>query len=241
MQNDKEYIDKAVEQFRTLLEQQIAREDRMKAGSQSVDFSKKDKIVIGVIPGDGIGPVIVEQARKVLENLLADEIASGKIILKDIEGLTIENRLACGESVPKNVLNEIKSCDVLLKGPTETPKGGTMESANVTLRRELDLFSNVRPVSLPEENIDWTFFREKTIGCKIKNTVLIHNATVRELAARCHGIEGSGVFLVGNSKNRYLNTGVFSIELVCNILNGFCFLRSSPIGIGDFYGVRSLG
>ena len=164
MQNDKEYIDKAVEQFRTLLEQQIAREDRMKAGSQAVDFSKKDKIVIGVIPGDGIGPVIVKQARKVLENLLTDEIASGKIVLKDIEGLTIENRLACGESVPKDVLNEIKSCDVLLKGPTETPKGGTMESANVTLRRELDLFSNVRPVSLPEENIDWTFFRENTEG-----------------------------------------------------------------------------
>lgn len=164
MHNDKEYIDAAVEQFRTLLEQQIAREDQMKLGSQAVDFSKKETIVIGIIPGDGIGPVIVEQAKKVLSVLLKDEISSGRIVLKDIEGLTIENRLACGKSVPEDVLEAIKSCDVLLKGPTETPKGGTMESANVTLRRELDLFSNVRPVSVPEEDIDWTFFRENTEG-----------------------------------------------------------------------------
>lgn len=164
MQNDKEYIDIAVEQFRTLLEQQVEREDRMKAGSAAVDFSKKERIVIGVIPGDGIGPVIVAQAKRVLENLLKDGIGSGKIVLKDIEGLTIENRLACGKSVPEAVLADIKNCDVLLKGPTETPKGGTMESANVTLRRELDLFSNVRPVCVPEEDIDWTFFRENTEG-----------------------------------------------------------------------------
>ena len=53
---------------------------------------------------------------------------------------------------------------MLLKGPTETPKGGTMESANVAIRRELDLFSNVRPVRVPEKGIDWTFFRENTEG-----------------------------------------------------------------------------
>lgn len=164
MQSDKDYIDKAVDQFRHLLEQQVSREDRMREGSVSVDYSEKDTITIGVIPGDGIGPVIVEQAKRVLSHLLRDEIASGKIILKDIEGLTIENRLACGQSVPGDVLETIKSCDVLLKGPTETPKGGTMESANVTLRRELDLFSNVRPVNVPDEGIDWTFFRENTEG-----------------------------------------------------------------------------
>ena len=81
-----------------------------------------------------------------------------------IDGLTIENRLALGKAIPDDVLAEIKKCDVLLKGPTTTPKGGTMESANVALRRELDLYANVRPVTVPEENIDWIFYRENTEG-----------------------------------------------------------------------------
>lgn len=96
--------------------------------------------------------------------MLFEEIESGKIVLKEIDGLTIENRLAKNVAVPKDVLTEIKSCDVLLKGPTATPKGGTMESANVALRRELDLYANVRPVSIPEEGIDWVFYRENTEG-----------------------------------------------------------------------------
>ena len=96
--------------------------------------------------------------------LLAEDITAGKIVLKNIEGLTVENRLALGKSVPEEVLAQIKACDVLLKGPTTTPMGGTMESANVTLRRELDLYANVRPVSIPEEGIDWIFYRENTEG-----------------------------------------------------------------------------
>ena len=66
--------------------------------------------------------------------------------------------------MPADVLAEIKTCDVLLKGPTTTPMGGKMESANVTLRRELDLYANVRPVCIPEEGIDWIFYRENTEG-----------------------------------------------------------------------------
>ena len=104
------------------------------------------------------------EAVKVLKTLLKDELASGKAELKEIEGLTIENRMAKGEAVPAEVLSEIKKCDVLLKGPTTTPKGGTLESANVTLRRELDLYANVRPVQVPGEGIDWMFFRENTEG-----------------------------------------------------------------------------
>ena len=123
-----------------------------------------ETVTVGIIDGDGIGPLIMAQAVKVLKLLLADEIAAGKIVLKKIEGLTIENRLASGKSVPEDVLAAIKSCDVLLKGPTTTPMGGTMESANVTLRRELDLYANVRPVSIPEEGIDWIFYRENTEG-----------------------------------------------------------------------------
>ena len=152
----------AVDAFRVLLRQQLERIDHM--NTDKVDFSTKDVVTIGLIDGDGIGAVISPQARRVLEALLADEVESGKIVLKQIQGLTIENRLALGQSVPQQVLEQIRQCDVLLKGPTTTPMGGKMESANVTLRRELDLYANVRPVSIPQEGIDWMFFRENTEG-----------------------------------------------------------------------------
>jgi len=155
-------IQQACEAFRILLEEQQERIANMNA--DKVDFSVKETVTIGIIDGDGIGPIIMEQAVRVLKKLLEEEIAAGKVILKKIEGLTIENRLAQGKPVPEDVLAQIKSCDVLLKGPTTTPMGGKMESANVTLRRELDLYANVRPVAIPEEGIDWIFFRENTEG-----------------------------------------------------------------------------
>ena len=160
----KRYIDAAVEQFRNLLTEQLARVEVLEKGAGAKDFATLPKVTIGVCGGDGIGPVIVDAARSVLEALLADEIDAGRVELVPIEGLTIENRMKLGKSVPKDSLAAIRQCDVLLKGPTTTPKGGTMESANVTLRRELDLYANVRPVSIPEEGCDWTFFRENTEG-----------------------------------------------------------------------------
>ena len=155
-------INQACEAFRVLLEEQQARINNMNA--EKTDFSTKPCVTIGVIDGDGIGPIITAQASRVLEKLLADEIAAGSIVIKQIEGLTIENRMACGQPIPTDVLAQIKSCDVLLKGPTTTPHGGTMESANVSMRRELDLYANCRPVCIPEKNIDWMFFRENTEG-----------------------------------------------------------------------------
>ena len=160
----KRYIDAAVEQFRNLLTEQLARVEVLEKGAGAKDFATLPKVTIGVCGGDGIGPVIVDAARSVLEALLADEIEKGRVELVPIEGLTIENRMKLGQRVPKDTLAAIRQCDVLLKGPTTTPKGGTMESANVTLRRELDLYANVRPVSIPEEGCDWTFFRENTEG-----------------------------------------------------------------------------
>ena len=155
-------LDIACEKFRELLREQIARVAQMHTGKK--DFSSKATVIIGLIDGDGIGPVLMKQAKRVLQELLSEEIKNGTVILKQIQGLTIENRLVRGESVPKDVLEQIKGCDVLLKGPTATPMGGTMESANVVLRRELDLYANVRPVAIPEEGIDWIFFRENTEG-----------------------------------------------------------------------------
>ena len=134
----------ACEAFQKLLEEQLERIRNM--NGEKTDFSTKKQVTIGVIDGDGIGPVITAQATRVLEKLLAEEIAAGSIVIRQIEGLTIENRMACGKAIPDDVLAEIKTCDVLLKGPTTTPMGGKMESANVAMRRELDLYANCRPV-----------------------------------------------------------------------------------------------
>ncbi len=161
MQN---YINDACEKFRVLLEEQCARVEKMEKGASAKNYATMDKIVIGIVGGDGIGPIIVKEAKRLIEFLLADDVKSGRVEFNVIDGLTIENRLALGKAIPDDVLAEIKKCDVLLKGPTTTPKGGTMESANVALRRELDLYANVRPVTVPEENIDWIFYRENTEG-----------------------------------------------------------------------------
>ena len=160
----REHINDACEKFRILLEEQCARVEKMESGGKAKNYSQMEKIVIGIVGGDGIGPIIVKEAKRLIEFLLADEVKSGKVEFNVIDGLTIENRLALGKAIPDDVLAEIKKCDVLLKGPTTTPKGGTMESANVALRRELDLYANVRPVTVPEENIDWIFYRENTEG-----------------------------------------------------------------------------
>lgn len=162
--NQKDMIDLAVDKFRTLLTEQLSRVEGMKNTDSKKQFDKERKVTIGIAEGDGIGPIIVAEAKRVIEYLLSEEIFSGKIVLKHIEGLTIENRMKLKVSVPDDTLKAIKECDVFLKGPTTTPMGGDMESANVFLRRELDLYANVRPVSIPEEGIDWTFFRENTEG-----------------------------------------------------------------------------
>ena len=155
-------IDQACEAFRVLLEEQRSRIANM--NTEKTDFATKPVVTIGIVDGDGIGPYIPAHATRVLQKLLADEIEKGSIVLKKIEGLTIENRMRKHKAIPDDVLAEIKTCDVILKGPTETPHGGTLESANVTMRRELDLYANTRPVCIPEQNIDWMFFRENTEG-----------------------------------------------------------------------------
>lgn len=161
---EEKWIDTAVEQFRTLLKEQIARAEKMASESGRTDYAALEKIIIGICGGDGIGPIISAESERLLRFILKDEIAAGKVELRVIEGLTIENRMAKNQAIPTDVLEQIKACHVILKAPTTTLKGGTLESANVAMRRELDLYANVRPVSVPQEGIDWTFFRENTEG-----------------------------------------------------------------------------
>ncbi|HOL06780.1 MAG TPA: isocitrate/isopropylmalate family dehydrogenase [Methanomassiliicoccaceae archaeon] len=165
---DTKAIERAKEHFSKILEEQLKRIEAMKEDQGWTDYASLDTIIIGICWGDGIGPYISRSARMVLESLLADEIKKGKVELRDIEGLTIENRVKAMKAIPDDVLAELKKCHVILKGPTTTPKKGdpwpNIESANVAMRRELDLFANVRPVRVPELGVDWVFFRENTEG-----------------------------------------------------------------------------
>jgi isocitrate dehydrogenase (NAD+) len=164
-------IEKAKQQFETLVKEQLERVEYMKKAEDWTDYSTLKPIIIGIIGGDGIGPEISKHAKNIFEFLLKDELQSGKVEFRVIEGLTIENRAKAVKAIPDDVLEELKKCHVLLKGPTTTPRKGdkwpNIESANVTMRRELDLFANIRPVKVSELNIDWMFFRENTEGAYV--------------------------------------------------------------------------
>ncbi len=165
---DSQAIERAKEHFAGLIQEQLDRIERMKSEEEWTDYSLLTPIIIGVCGGDGIGPFISHEAQRVLEFLLAHEIDGGRITFRAIEGLTIENRAAQNKAIPDDVLEHIKQCHVILKGPTTTPRRGdpwpNVESANVAMRRDLDLFANVRPVRVLYQGIDWVFFRENTEG-----------------------------------------------------------------------------
>ncbi len=168
MADYKENLDLACEKFRKILEGQLKRIEDMKAQGDFTDYAAIDTIKIGVCGGDGIGPIITKEAARVLEFMLCDLVESGKVKFIDIEGLTLENRIAHMKAIPDDVMAALKSCDIILKGPTTTPQKGSgmpnIESANVAMRKALDLFANIRPVKVPEEGINWTIFRENTEG-----------------------------------------------------------------------------
>ncbi|MBC7959320.1 MAG: isocitrate/isopropylmalate dehydrogenase family protein, partial [Vallitaleaceae bacterium] len=164
--------------FEKIIQEQLARVEKMKCQADFIKYETLDKIIIGVAGGDGIGPAITAQAQRILEYLLADEVRAQRVEIRMIEGLTIENRVRVNQAIPEDVLVELKKCHVILKGPTTTPRKGdpwpNIESANVSMRKELDLFANVRPVRVPEKGIDWTFFRENTEGAYVLGSKGVH-------------------------------------------------------------------
>jgi len=164
-------VENAKKHFGKLVEEQLDRIEEMKSSSEWTDYGKISPIIVGICFGDGIGKIISKHAEAVLKYMLKDDYEAGRIEFRDIEGLTIENRVEKNAAIPADVLEELKKCHVILKGPTTTPQDGgpwpNIESANVAMRRELDLFANVRPVKIPSKGIDWCFFRENTEGAYV--------------------------------------------------------------------------
>lgn len=163
-----EEIREAEKKFGDLIRSENERLEIVKNDNQVKDYSKLSHIVVGILPGDGIGPLIMKQALRVVNELLKEEIASGRVVLREIPGMTIENRVALMQSLPDSVLAEAKKCDALVKGPFVTPRPGdpypNLVSANSLLRRALQLFAAVRPIDIQEKNVHMTFFRENIEG-----------------------------------------------------------------------------
>jgi isocitrate dehydrogenase (NAD+) len=116
---------------------------------------------ITLIPGDGIGPEVTSAAQKVIA---AAGINVNWEIADAGEGAIKKH----GTTLPDSTLDSIKKNKVALKGPLTTPIGGGFKSVNVTLRKTLDLYANVRPVrsalgvSFHHTPIDLVIFRENT-------------------------------------------------------------------------------
>lgn len=166
-----ENIDAAKEKFAQLVASETARIERMRSAPAAPDYSKLDTVIIGVIPGDGIGPIIMKQALRVINTLLAEPISRGKIEFRVISGLSIEERAARCECLPQESVDQLKQCHVVLKGPITTPRPGdpwpALPSTVAALRRALELDVSMRPVSNPIKGIDWVMFRENIEGAYV--------------------------------------------------------------------------
>lgn len=116
---------------------------------------------ITLIPGDGIGPEITESVVKIIEK-------SGLKIDWDIQTAGADVVEKEGSPLPQRVIDSIKTNKIALKAPVTTPIGKGFRSVNVALRKELDLYANLRPCkNLPSiktrfDNVDIIVVRENT-------------------------------------------------------------------------------
>ena len=116
---------------------------------------------VTLIPGDGIGPEVAEAARRVVD-------ASGAGIEWHVHPAGEAQMAVSGTPLPEETLDAVRNDHVALKGPITTPVGSGFRSVNVALRKEFDLYANVRPLrSLPGvktryEGVDLVVVRENT-------------------------------------------------------------------------------
>ncbi len=157
-------IDAAKEKFAALVAGQEKRIEDMKAGGESPDYASMEKIIVGVIPGDGAGPRLLKQALRVVEQLLAEPIASGRIEIREIPGLDVENRGKVMQSIPDESREALRACDIILKGPLDNTSIKGLGSSVAAIRAELGLSINLRPVKNPNKGYDWVMFRENIEG-----------------------------------------------------------------------------
>ncbi|MCD8361834.1 MAG: isocitrate/isopropylmalate dehydrogenase family protein [Lachnospiraceae bacterium] len=160
-------IERAKETFGELLASQTERIEKMKAAPAAPEYENMDKIIIGVIRGDGIGPYVMKQALRVVNSMLAKPIADGRIEIRFIPGLSVDERRVAMKSIPDESLEALLACDIILKGPLDNTSIKGLGSSVAAIRRALDLTVNLRPVKNPILGYDWVMFRENIEGAYI--------------------------------------------------------------------------
>lgn len=116
---------------------------------------------VTLIPGDGIGPEVVDAAKRIIDGV-------GVKISWDVEEAGGDVISEYGSPLPQRTIDSIKRNGIALKGPITTPVGEGFRSVNVTLRKELDLYANIRPVKKYKgiksryEDVDLAIIRENT-------------------------------------------------------------------------------
>lgn len=130
---------------------------------------------VTLIPGDGIGPAITDATVRLLE-------ASGVQFNWDRQLAGMAAVKEYGDPIPEATLESIKRTKLALKGPLETPVGKGFRSINVALRKEFDLYANLRPAKsvlpgLRFEGVDIVLVRENTEGLYVgvENYVKVGN------------------------------------------------------------------
>lgn len=116
---------------------------------------------VTLIPGDGIGPEISQSVQKIIS-------AAGVEINWDVQSAGADVTQKEGTPLPQRVIDSIKKNKVALKAPVTTPIGKGFRSVNVALRKELDLYANIRPcknidgIKTPFDGVNLVVVRENT-------------------------------------------------------------------------------
>lgn len=135
-----------------------------------MENSSSNKVPATLIPGDGIGPEVVEAVVRVLDAL-------GSPFDWDVQVAGMAGVAAVGDPLPTATLDSIRARKLVLKGPLTTPVGEGFRSSNVRLRETFELFGNVRPAKtlIPGryEDIDLVLIRENLAGFYVANEYYI--------------------------------------------------------------------
>ncbi len=141
---------------------------------RGTDGNSKHRVV--VIPGDGIGPEVTEATRQVID-------ATGVVIAWQTFQVGARALEAHGTPLPQGVVEAIRENGVALKGPVTTPIGTGFSSATVAMRKQLDLYANLRPVkTIPGapsryEHVDLVVVRENTEGLYCGTEIRVDDGT----------------------------------------------------------------
>ena len=128
-------IDQSVlDKFEAVVESQRKRIMDMKAQDDFIDYSKLDKLIIGVCGGDGIGPMITGMAQHALEVLLADKVKAGKVEFRVIDGLTIERRAELGCAIPPDVMEAAEEVPRYPEGAPPRPRARAIRGRTLSPR-----------------------------------------------------------------------------------------------------------